>query len=119
MIEMVIKVTDVGHLSNGRLQEFVFVFVFVFVFDEGHLSNGRLQDGQSPGPGELTALLTVFLSGEVFLQNLSLSLSLSFICNFFERCCCLQQLRPADLMNLTNILATHRKTCTSDRLASS
>ena len=85
MIEMVIKVTDVGHLSNGRLQ-----------------------DGQSPGPGELTALLTVFLSGEVFLQNLSLSLS--FICNFFERCCCLQQLRPADLMNLTNILATHTKT---------
>ena len=56
MIEMVIKVTDVGHLSNGRLQ-----------------------DGQSPGPGELTALLTVFLSGEVFLQNLSLSLS----CKFF------------------------------------
>ena len=59
MIEMVIKVTDVGHLSNGRLQ-----------------------DGQSPGPGELTALLTVFLSGEVFLQNLSLSLSLS--CKFFK-----------------------------------
>ena len=33
-----------------------------------HLSNGRLHDGQSPGPGELTALLTVFRSGEVFFR---------------------------------------------------
>ena len=38
-----------------------------------HLSKGRLHDGQSPGPGELTALLTVFRSGEGFLQKLSLS----------------------------------------------
>ena len=34
-----------------------------------YLSNGRLQDGQSPGPGELTALLTVFRSdGEIHFR---------------------------------------------------